>query len=112
MTITRKTTVHTLLKKYPFLLEYLAAYHPEFGKLTNPVLRRLVEGRHATHGAAQHRVGELTELRVVGGKILEEEGILLEQRVHGGLGRDRHTLLQWLGLGSDGMVPPGNGEAT
>ena len=43
-------------------------------------LRRLVEGRHATHGAAQHRVGELAELRVVGGEILEEEGILLEQR--------------------------------
>src|SRR5665647_1445096 len=111
MTITRKTTVHTLLKKYPFLLEYLAAYHPEFGKLTNPVLRRTM-GRMATHGAAQHRVGELTELRVVGRQEVEEEGILLEQRVHGGLGRDRHTLLQWSGLGSDGMVPPGNGEAT
>jgi len=47
MTITRKTTVHTLLKEYPFLLEYLAAYHPEFGKLTNPVLRRTM-GRMAT----------------------------------------------------------------
>jgi len=47
MTITPKTTVHTLLKEYPFLLEYLAAYHPEFGKLTNPVLRRTM-GRMAT----------------------------------------------------------------
>jgi hypothetical protein len=47
MTITPKTTVHTLLKEYPFLLEYLAAYHPEFGKLTNPVLRRPM-GRMAT----------------------------------------------------------------
>ncbi|MFA4965673.1 MAG: DUF438 domain-containing protein, partial [Thermoleophilia bacterium] len=47
MTITPKTTVHTLLKEYPFLLEFLAGYHPEFGKLTNPVLRRTM-GRMAT----------------------------------------------------------------
>lgn len=40
MTITPKTTVHTLLKDYPFLLDFLVAYHPEFGKLTNPVMRR------------------------------------------------------------------------
>ena len=47
LTITPKTTVHTLLKEYPFLLDFLAAYHPEFKKLTNPVLRRTV-GRMAT----------------------------------------------------------------
>jgi hypothetical protein len=47
LTITPKTTLHTLLKEYPFLLDYLAAYHPEFGKLTNPVLRRTM-GRMAT----------------------------------------------------------------
>ena len=47
LTITPKTTVHTLLKEYPFLLDYLAAYDPEFGKLTNPVLRRTM-GRMAT----------------------------------------------------------------
>ena len=40
MTITPKTTVHTLVKEYPFLLDFLAAYNPEFVKLTNPVLRR------------------------------------------------------------------------
>lgn len=40
MTITPKTTVHTLLKEYPFLLDFLAGYNPEFVKLTNPVLRR------------------------------------------------------------------------
>ena len=28
LTITPKTTVHTLLKEYPFLLDFLAAYHP------------------------------------------------------------------------------------
>ena len=47
LTITPKTTVHTLLKEYPFLLGFLAEYHPEFKKLTNPVLRRTV-GRMAT----------------------------------------------------------------
>ena len=47
LTLTPKTTVHTLLKEYPFLLDYLADYHPEFKKLTNPVLRRTV-GRMAT----------------------------------------------------------------
>ncbi len=47
MTITPKTTVHTLLKEYPFLLEFLAGYHPQFKKLTNPVLRRTA-GRMAT----------------------------------------------------------------
>ena len=47
LTLTPKTTVHTLLKEYPFLLDFLAGYHPEFKKLTNPVLRRTV-GRMAT----------------------------------------------------------------
>ncbi|HEX5642486.1 MAG TPA: DUF438 domain-containing protein [Thermoleophilia bacterium] len=47
LTITPKTTIHTLLKEYPFLLDFLAEYHPEFKKLTNPVLRRTV-GRMAT----------------------------------------------------------------
>ena len=47
ITITPKTTIHTLLKEYPFLLDFLADYHPEFKKLTNPVLRRTV-GRMAT----------------------------------------------------------------
>ncbi len=47
MNITPKTTVHTLLKEYPFLLDFLAGYNPEFGKLTNPVLRRTM-GRMAT----------------------------------------------------------------
>ena len=47
LTLTPKTTVHTLLKEYPFLLDFLAEYHPEFRKLTNPVLRKTV-GRMAT----------------------------------------------------------------
>jgi DUF438 domain-containing protein len=40
MTITPKTTVHTLLKEYPFLLDYLVGYAPEFQKLANPIMRK------------------------------------------------------------------------
>jgi hypothetical protein len=47
VTLTPKTTIHTLLKEYPFLLEFLTAYSPEFKKLTNPVVRRTM-GRMAT----------------------------------------------------------------
>ncbi len=47
LTLTPKTTVHTLLKEFPFLLEFLPEYNPEFKKLTNPVLRRTM-GRMAT----------------------------------------------------------------
>jgi len=47
LTLTPKTTLHTLFKEYPFLLDFLAKYHPEFKKLTNPVLRKTV-GRMAT----------------------------------------------------------------
>ena len=46
-TITPKTTVGTLLKTWPFLLDFLAGYHPEFGKLRSPVLRRTA-GRMVT----------------------------------------------------------------
>jgi DUF438 domain-containing protein len=47
LTLTPKTTVHTLLNQYPSLLDFLADYHPEFKKLTNPMLRRTM-GRMAT----------------------------------------------------------------
>ena len=46
-TLTPKTTVGTLLKEYPFLLDYLAGYHDEFAKLKNPVLRHTA-GRMVT----------------------------------------------------------------
>lgn len=40
LSITPKTTVHTLLKEYPALVDFFAGYHPEFGVLANPVLRQ------------------------------------------------------------------------
>jgi DUF438 domain-containing protein len=54
MTITRRTTVHSLLKEYPFLNEYLAHYHPGFEKLAHPVL-----GRAMARVATMDRVAAL-----------------------------------------------------
>jgi len=51
MTVTEKTTVHELLERYPYLLEWLVAYAPDFKKLENPVLRATV-ARAATLQAA------------------------------------------------------------
>ncbi len=39
-TLTSKTTVAELTKRYPFLIEYLPTLSPEYEKLSNPVLRR------------------------------------------------------------------------
>ena len=73
--ITPKTTVGTLLKEYPFLLQFLAGYHPEFGKLTNPVLRRTM-GRMATlEKAAQMASVPLNQLMSdVAGEIEAQTG--------------------------------------
>jgi len=69
-----------------------------------PLFRHRVEGRHATDGATQDRVRELLELGVVVGEEVEQEGMLLEQRVHRGLRCDRHTLLRRSGSNADGML--------
>jgi len=42
MNITPSTTVHQLLEGYPYLLDWLVAYAPDFKKLQNPVLRATV----------------------------------------------------------------------
>ena len=49
MQIEAKAKLDDLLKTYPFLLEFLAAYSPKFAKLRNPVLRKTV-GKLATLG--------------------------------------------------------------
>jgi DUF438 domain-containing protein len=73
LTLTPKTTVHTLLKQYPFLLDYLAGYHPEFKKLTNPVLRRTM-GRMAT----MDTVAELGELPL--NKLIDDIATEIERQ--------------------------------
>lgn len=47
MRIGPKTKLDELLKKYPFLLDYLADLTPKFSKLKNPIMRKTV-GRVAT----------------------------------------------------------------
>ena len=47
MRIGPRTRLDDLLKKFPFLLDFLAGLSPRFAKLRNPVMRRTV-GRVAT----------------------------------------------------------------
>ena len=51
MTLKPETKIHDLLAQYPFLLDFLANYRPDFQKLKNPVLRNTV-GRVATLATA------------------------------------------------------------
>jgi len=51
MKIGSRTKLDDLLKKYPFLLEFLAGLSPRFAKLRNPVMRKTI-GRVATLGQA------------------------------------------------------------
>lgn len=39
MALSPQTTIKELLREYPFLLDFLVAYRPEYRKLANPVLR-------------------------------------------------------------------------
>lgn len=74
--LTPKTTIGTLLSDYPFLLDYLSGYHPEFKKLTNPVTRRTV-ARFATVERAAAMAGVPTEklLSDIAARIAAETGI-------------------------------------
>lgn len=70
-TLTPKTTIHTLLSHYPGLLDFLADYHPEFKKLTNPVLRRTM-GRMATMDTVAE-MGNVPLNRLIGDIAVEIE---------------------------------------
>ena len=73
--LTPKTTIGTLLNEYPFLLSFLAGYHPEFKRLTNPVARRTV-GRLATieRAAAMAGVPTATLLSDIAAAIAAKTG--------------------------------------
>jgi DUF438 domain-containing protein len=73
LTLTPKTTVHTLLNRYPSLIDFLANYHPEFKKLTNPVLRRTM-GRMAT----MDTVAEMGNLPL--NKLIDDIAAEIERR--------------------------------
>jgi len=51
MNVTTSTTIHNLIESYPFMLDWLTGYHPDYVKLKNPVLRNTM-GRVATIGMA------------------------------------------------------------
>ena len=73
LTLTPKTTVQTLLSQYPSLLDFLADYHPEFKKLTNPVLRRTM-GRMAT----MDKVAEMASLPL--SKLIDDIAAEIERQ--------------------------------
>ncbi len=56
MKISPKTKIFQLLDAYPFLLDYLVSYNPEFKKLKSPILRNTL-GRVATLEAAAKMAG-------------------------------------------------------
>ncbi|MBI5485711.1 MAG: DUF438 domain-containing protein [Deltaproteobacteria bacterium] len=75
MKLTNKTRISELVSRYPFLLDFLAEYAPEFRKLRNPVLRNTV-GRIATLDMAAS-MGHLPVERLVAdlrAAILEKTG--------------------------------------
>lgn len=75
MELTPQTKLHDLLKKYPFLLEFLAGLAPGFEKLRNPVMRKTV-GRVASLSQAA-RMGDvpLEKLsRDIAGEISRKAG--------------------------------------
>ncbi len=85
MVITRQTTIHTLVKEYPFLIDYLVDYNPEFKKLANPVLRRTM-GRMATLERAAGMAGvPLEQLQHdIAAEIERVTGIMPEVRAAAG----------------------------
>jgi DUF438 domain-containing protein len=79
--------IHDLLKKYPFLKEFLVTWNPSFEALNNPLMVRTL-GRVATISKAATiggvSLGEL--LRVLGGEIERKTGVGVEiQTAEGGL---------------------------
>ncbi len=51
MRVTKDTTIHEIIKTYPYMLDWFASYAPEFKKLRNPVLKNTI-ARAATLEAA------------------------------------------------------------
>jgi DUF438 domain-containing protein len=79
MRLTLNTKIHDLVTTYPFLLDFLAGYAPEFEKLRNPVARATL-GRLASVQMAA-RMGNLDAGRLLGdiaAAIARETGVAPE----------------------------------
>jgi len=77
MELSSETRLSGLLKKYPFLVDFLAGWNPGYAKLRNPLLRRTV-GRLAT----------LKEVAAMGGVPVEELLAAVASEVRRVSGRD------------------------
>lgn len=79
MLLTKNTTIHTLSKDYPFLVEALAGHNKAFEKLKNPMLRQTM-GRIATieKAAAMGNEDVLELMLFVAGRILATTGTSVE----------------------------------
>lgn len=79
MRIDGRTKLDALLQSYPFLLEFLAAWNPSFGKLRNPLLRNTL-GKLATldQAAAMGDVPLDRLLEAVAGEVLRVTGQTVE----------------------------------
>jgi len=79
MQLTLKTTILTLVREYPFLIEALAGRNTAFTKLRNPVLRQTM-GRVATldKAASMGKEDPLELMLFIAGRIMSATGKQME----------------------------------
>lgn len=79
MLLTKETTIYTLTKEYPFLIDALAEHNNSFEKLKNPMLRQTM-GRIATieKAAAMGNEGLLDLMLFLAGEIMATTGTPVE----------------------------------
>lgn len=79
MKLTPATRLMELLERFPFLIDFLAAYHPHFGQLKNPILRKTL-GRFATLSKVAEMGGLQVDLllRAIQDKVRQDAGESLE----------------------------------
>ncbi|MCP4399985.1 MAG: DUF438 domain-containing protein [bacterium] len=85
MKLSSQTSIHELLKTYPFLTDFLVAYNPQFGMLKNKVMR-------ATVG----KVASLKQVAGMGGIPLDKliKDIAAEIELHSGESAEDKTETQ------------------
>ncbi len=99
MLLTKETTIYTLTKEYPFLIDALADHNNMFEKLKNPMLRQTM-GRIATieKAAAMGNEDALDLMLFLAGKIMAATGTPVElvppapqaqEAANGGLSREQ-----------------------
>jgi DUF438 domain-containing protein len=79
MLLSKDTTIYTVSKEYPFLVDALADHNPAFEKLKNPMLRQTM-GRVATmeKAAAMGNEDVLALMLFIAGRIMATTGATVE----------------------------------